>query len=378
MFYQKPSQIKMKTANILFQLTLIIFLSSCVNPQKLLEKGDYDRAFTGALNRLKSSNSNQNEVDKETLIKALEGIWQKDSTNIARLSDSSTEKDWDKAIDLNQKLRKKLDKAQPYTRAFDSRYNDLIELENGFREEIFIFYKSRGLEDIEKFDLAGKKVIAQSAYNNFQKALEYGTDLETDSLSNAMFNKGVVNYQVDVSTRLVFGIFDSEIDRIFDDIDSYSRGFRRIFFERPMDDVDCVMEIVLHDLDFDLDESSSTDKYERRVEDGYETKVDTSGQEIQIPKYINVSGSITTTTFRKKGSFRVEVNIRSKSDNCNLTGADFWTELEDVITEEIREGDERALPNDSSSIFTEELRDDDEMAEEMAINLYNQVVDYYF
>jgi hypothetical protein len=145
-----------------------------------------------------------------------------------------------------------------------------------------------------------------------------------------------------------------------------------------MDDVDCVMEIVLHDLDFDLDESSSTDKYERRVEDGYETKVDTSGQEIQIPKYINVSGSVTTTTFRKTGSFRVEVNIRSKSDNCNLSGADFWTELEDVITEEIREGDERALPNNSSSIFTEELRDDDEMAEEMAINLYNQVVDYYF
>ena len=91
-----------------------------------------------------------------------------------------------------------------------------------------------------------------------------------------------------------------------------------------------------------------------------------------------MSCCITATTLRRTGSFREEINIRSKSDNCILSGADFWTELEDVITEEIREGDERALPNNSSSIFTEELRDDDEMAEEMAINLYNQVVDYYF
>lgn len=368
----------MKIKQNLFQLTLILLLASCANPQKLLEKGDYDRAYKTILSQLESNKSKPSKETIKVLDEALEGIWKKDSTHIFRLSQSTTEKDWDKALESNQELREKLDRSRPYTRSFDKRYDYLVEFDEGFREELFYTYRSRGLEGVEKYELSKRKTVAQSAYHNFRKALEYGNDSEVDSLANVMFNKGIMVYQVDVGTRLVFGIFDSDIDRIFDDIESYSGGFRRIVFERSVNNIDCVMEIILQDLDFEIDESSSTEDFREQVQDGYETQVDTSGQEIQIPKFITVTGSVTTRTIRKTGTFEAEVNIYSKSDDCTLSDSKFRTSIQDAITRESRSGDERALPNDFSNTFEEELRDDDELAEEMVIDLYQQVVNYYF
>ena len=79
-----------------------------------------------------------------------------------------------------------------------------------------------------------------------------------------------------------------EIDRKFSDLEREGRDFQEVVYERNIVNADCTLEMDFSSLDRNRSESRSSRSYSERIQDGYNTEVDTSGNRIQVPRYLSL------------------------------------------------------------------------------------------
>ncbi len=362
----------MKTRHLILFLLFVVFAISCSGPQKLYEKGKYAKAYDKALSKLKKGKDRK----MKTLV----------NKAFAKMIDQTR----DELIDLNRNYD--LVDAEINLKKYDEVGERFEEGEMYLTDEnVLKFSKFRaekeglvadvydeGLSLMEVFKSSQYKEKAREAFAYFSLVDKYcSTDFPNmDELLNESFEAGIVVYNVNADLN-----FDQtyrwEVNRKFDDLEG-RQGFIRIVYDTPGNVGDCLVELDFDRLDVDFQESTSTKTYSGEVEDGYTTKIDTSGQEIKVPKYITATGSVTTRRTTKRVRWRVNLDVRSMTSDCMLKEERFIEEVTDEIDQYEASGNLRVIPYKFLQNNNSKLESTDNMVDDLIDELYRDIYNYLY
>ena len=356
---------------------LLLSLLACAGPGESLDKQNYDKAFSRALKKLKKGKSV--EANKKVLIQSMEQFLLTDGARKEAFTQQGDISSLESAIKVNYSLQDRIQKAEIYTSPHFVDELDQLQAEaNELSGEVSEMYFQRGKKRFKEASEAKLKKLYQQAYYDFANARKYGRGgNQIDSLQQLSLSRGQVIISMYSNT-----IFDTsygwDVDRQFDDVESYSNLFRKIYYDQSVK-ADCVVEIRFRPLDFNIVENVNSQRYNQQVIVDYEVAVDTSGMEIRTPIYENVEGEVITRQKTKIASWTVEVNIESANANCNWTHSGFEESFRSQIQEIEIEGDERAIPDEYKGDFDQqEFMDEDDMAEQLIGQIYNRFINEYF
>ena len=361
----------MKT-QLLISLVFILFIAACSGPQKLYEKGKYDKAYDKALSKLQKGKDRK----MKTLV----------NKSFSKMIDQTRDEliYLDRNFDLAdaEKNLKKYDKAsERFEEGEEFLTDENIEKHNSLRsekDELVSDVYDEGFALMETYNTSSRKVDAREAFAYFLLVDKYcNTDYPNmDQLLNESFEGGTVVYNVNADLN-----FDQEyrweVNRRFDDIEG-RQGFTRIVYDRQGNVGDCMVELDFDRLDEDYQERSSTKNYTEKIEDGYTTQTDTSGTQIKTPIYKNVTGSVTTKRITKTVSWRLELDVRSMNNDCNLRGERFSRVIVAEVDQFITNGDERAIPSKYLRNQNEKLQSTDDMVDDLIDELYRDIYEYLY
>ena len=229
------------------------------------------------------------------------------------------------------------------------------------------------------YDETNDKSYAQDAYIVFEKAESYDPDyVDIRLLKDDAYDKGTIVIVIDVDVPFDFSL-ERDIEREFSDLEREGGLFQEVYYERRVDDVDCYLEIDFAPLDRFISANRRLDNYSEQVEDGFNTVIDTSGNSTQVPRFIDVTGSVTTITETITLGLRLAVTVDGNK-NCTYRNANYQ-EQEIVETERYEwSGDRRAIPSrflDANQV-QDTRRLEEDAVEEIIEDLYRSVKNYYF
>jgi len=212
------------------------------------------------------------------------------------------------------------------------------------------------------------------------KAKQYGFDGSlVEPLLETSREFSVVKYAVEAD--ISFDIeYSWEIDREMDNLESYNDPFVQVYFEKTNnpEDIDCTIEINFRSLDVDTRENNRENDFKKNVVVGTKTVTNDQGEEVEVDKYEEVSGTVIERTITKTAEWRVNIYVRSNSRNCTLKDTYFTEGLVSEVSTYVLSGDERAIPNRYKNQSSDELMKDDDMAEALLEVIYDKVEDYIF
>ncbi len=358
---------------------LTILLLACNSPRKLLESGNYEKAFQKALNSLQKEKGTRE--DKNILIKAFNEMHKETSASKEQLGDFQNIDDAIIAYDNISALNEHYTQAKQWLKNdYESKMSTLQTEQEELRVSIAESYWTYAQEDITLYKESSRKAAAQSAYANLQQVKSYrGEYPDLDQLIDAMYQSSIINVAIYATER--FGRWNEwDIDREFDDLARRDRGWYR-FDYKPLntEDFDCVMEIQLYDLDLNRFERSNVENFSKEIEDGYTTKVDTSGNTINVPIYRTVTGSASVNTLTTVVEWSAAVQWSSPNGDCDFYPQRF-SEEEDESCQIIQtSGDERAIPSQYLNQFSNVNCDfEDDLKEEVLEDLVDAISREYF
>ena len=130
------------------------------------------------------------------------------------------------------------------------------------------------------FDQSGDKLIAQEAHQFYKSSGKYDPqNLDLQIKLDEAYKAGsiIVLFEADA-----WDISDEWIiDRRFQQLRRNSRNFYQVFYEEPVENVDCFVEIDFSRLDYREERRTENREYEKEIQDGYETVIDSSGNSTQ-------------------------------------------------------------------------------------------------
>lgn len=356
---------------LLISMTLI---AACSSSKELMEKGKYKQAFDSALSKLKKGKSSRE--DKQVLNSAFNQILNDDKMEIGRLEQSTDLTDleqaylaYDNAIDL-------YDKGSQY---LESKYGNQIDefrtSQENTRLTLVDQYWNFANQDLQDYESSNDKSYARSAYTLLSKVKQYkGIYPDLNELQAYAYESAIIKVGIDADA--VFALeYDWEVENVFEDMEGRS-GFMEYIYE-PREQVDCFLDIDLEYLDFDTRESRQSQQVSENIQDGFTTVKDEDGNSTQVPKYIEVYGTVISIITEIRGQWTADVDVDSYNNECNFRDETFRTESIRTCEYYEYEGDQRARPNNINFGQRMDCNFKDEMVNEMLIDLYNNVVREY-
>jgi hypothetical protein len=301
---------------ILVAFSALIVLSSCANPAKLIEQGNYDTAISKSVRKLSGK-----KKKKVKYVKALEDAFARvtnaDMRQIRTLEKEGREENWVQINTLHQRIRNRQRLIEPLLPLYasdgykaDFRFVKIDELETESKEKAAGYYYSEGkrlMAEAEK----GDKSAAREAYENFEKISRYYDRYKDESqwMRRALeLGTVFVLFKMENDARVVLPRdFEREIKRIsVRDLDSKWRTVH-LNPEKGLEyDYTALMRLTEIDVTPDLvKEREYVD--DKTIEEGWEYVLDkngnvmkdSSGNDIKIQKKILIKASIFETYQRK-------------------------------------------------------------------------------
>jgi len=361
---------------ILFGFAVSTMLIACSSPQKSFEKGNYEKAYKAVLKDLRKGKKNRK--DKSILNKSFNELFKQKTIEAERYLSSNEIEDWevaygeyDELIDLYREGKGYLDNS------YDSSMEGVIDEYEQLGQDIAINYFELGNMSMDGYYEGYNKSYAQDAFLFYEKTASYDLDYPAiDSLLDDSYKLAVVNILVEANAPFERS-YEWEIDRRFSDIERESKGFYQITYERNLLNVDCALEMDFSSLDSYVREDRTREQFSEEIEDGYESRVDTSGKTTRIPIYRTVTGEVTTIrevlTFR----WRVAVGVRGDRDYCDFRNRTFDAEENTSRERYELSGDRRAIPARYDR-RQNDFEDEDDLVEDLIDQLYREISNYYF
>jgi len=360
---------------LVYLLGIVIFLS-CASPQKSFKKGDYEKAYSSALKSLKKGDKDRKL--KTILNNSFDKLYQQHLDKAEKLVDSGYIEDWEEAYLQMNKVIVFYDEGRAY---LDNDIDEVIRTlkidSDSLKNDLAHGYYDLATEKISAYESQGDRNLARESHQFYLKSLEYGYDEKNimDEVDYAL-KEAVIVLNV-IAEAPYERSFRWEIDRRFDDLENESEDYLEIVYDNRNVRADCNMEIEFSNFRRNLDESYNTRNFSERVEDGYETQVDTSGKSTRVQKYTTVRGEVTIIS--EEYTFEWGVYVRTYGDNryCNYSDRRF-DERERRTNERYQiRGDRRAIPNQYLNDRVDNINEE-RIAEEMIDDIYDQVRRYYF
>lgn len=366
----------MKYIPIPLFLILMVFLS-CANPQRSYDKGKYEKAYKSALKNL--NKGNRSRKDKTVLNNSFKKMLNQSNKDYKNFANSELIEDWERGYRTYDKILDLYDDGQAYLD--DSLESEIVQIEvelNELQEAIATNYYRLGDESMESFSRQQNKLMAQDAFLFYEKSVEYGGDY--DDLGEKMdqaSEEGTIVVMVEAGVRWGFSN-DWEIDRRFSDVERESERFLEVHYERNGIEVDCHYQVEFEDVQRNVRDSRDRERFTERIEDGYETRTDTSGNVTRIPIYATVEGYVDI--IREEITYRIEArtNIQGNRDYCGKSYRNFQ-EDETVVNERYEiSGDTRAIPDRYRNSRTNTSKREDNIIDDLIEEIYDEFVRFYF
>jgi len=360
-----------------FYILILIIPFACSSPQKSFDKGNYEKAYKGALKEFKKGKRSRKA--KTLMNKSFEELIKEKSNEAEKYLASDVIEDWEVAYrEYDDLLDLYYDGKAYLDQSYVNRMQKMEDSTNELQSDIALNYHDLGQMSMHEYEDTYSKLAAQDAFRYFEKTKAYDADFEDiDMKLRDAYDKAVVVMLVEADAPFEVS-YSWEIDQRFSDIENESRDFYLLRYERNLTSVDCVMEIDFASLDVSRRESSNSETFSREIEDGYDTKVDTSGNTTRIPRYRTIRGTVTTIAENLNYRWRVAVNIQGDREYCDFDNRYF--DAEELIVNERYElsGDREAIPDRYKQRPDNRTVREDDVAEELIDELYRDIVRYYF
>lgn len=197
----------MKT--VFYTLVIVVGLISCRSVEKMVEKGQYDRAFNYSISKL------QGEKNKKTeYVKALEKAFFKLNTQstheIERLNAGTKPENWSKVLHLYNAMDERQKMLEPllplvsedrYKATFD--FKNYSELISNAEENTCLYLYDYALFLLSRTEKTGDKIYAREAYDELRKIDGYARNYkDTDKLKDKALSLGLNRIFVDIINDL--------------------------------------------------------------------------------------------------------------------------------------------------------------------------------
>ncbi len=336
----------------LFTIVFLGLLISCSSPQKLLEKGNYEKAYTSALKSLKKGSKNRK--DRNTLSKAFNEILKEKESQAKILANTNYVDEWEEAYIIYDEL------IDDYNRGSLYLNNDYATVMSGIQDQqnVLTMDLAENLHKLGNDSYAlyvknGDKRAAQDAFLQYEKAAYYNPDFPgIDKAMDESYEAGVVRLLI--RARAAFsGLSQWDLDRKFQDLERKSKRFLEVYFDKNIA-TDCSI-----DFSFDIESNDriveGRERYSKEIEDGYTTQRDTSGAEIRVPVYRSVTASVVNRRTERTYVMR-SIGETYGNSFCGYKTRRFEQVNVESINEYIIEGDSRAVDRqlDNNQTFRSE------------------------
>ncbi len=310
-------------------LMFLLFVFSCVSPEKALMDGSYPTAFRSSVRQIKHGKNMEKNL-RVLNISAHQLVEQSIADNTLLLQSNNLQ-DWIKAEKSTCKLRNKLQKANRLTSgAVQDQFIRLDSFYIGVKRKIVQFYFQTGTKKMALYEKTRIKTYAREAYPYFDRALKQGgtyfyPDLRTH-LQEALA-KGIIYYTGEEHTV----------------------GESRFLKPLPKGanfELDCHINIMSENVNYDYTEYEKTQEFTKKILVNTIVTRDTAAKEINTKcEYETLSATVTTKEITIVASVFTTVQIDNISGQCPLNSVSFYVNDVDV-TEEIEiDGDEEAVPD---------------------------------
>ena len=297
---------------MLLALLTTIILSSCANPMKLIERGNFDEAISLSAKKLSGK-----KKKKTKYVKALEDAFARvthtDMREIKVLEKEGREENWVKINAIHQRIRRRQQLIEPLLPLFSSdgykadfSFVKVEDLEIESKEKAAEFYYNEGKRYLAVAE-RGDKAAARSAFDNFDKIRRYYKKFkDEDRLMKRAKELGIVYvlFKMENDSRAILPKdFEKEIKRI--SVRDLDRDWRTVHLnpEKGLDyDYTVVMRLTEINVSPDLiKEREYVD--DKTIEEGWEyvldkngnVRKDSSGNDIKIPKKVLIKARIFET-----------------------------------------------------------------------------------
>jgi hypothetical protein len=197
----------MKT--LFYTFVIVAGLASCKSVEKMVEKGEYDRAFNYSISKL------QGEKNKKTeYVKALEKVYSKLTSTflreIERLNASSKPENWSKVLYIYEAMDERQERLEPLMPLVsEDRYRATFEFKN-YKEQISnaeentcLYYYNNANELIARTERTGDKSHARLAYDDLRKIDTYQRNYkDTEKLKDKALQLGLNRIHVEIFNDL--------------------------------------------------------------------------------------------------------------------------------------------------------------------------------
>lgn len=355
---------------------LVLFMMSCATPQKSFNKGDYDKAYKLALKN--HQKGKQNRKDKTILNKSFEEILSREQAEYAQYTRSDVIEDWEEGYSSYDDLLNLYEEGKRYLDSdFDSRMEAIyVDIEN-LRKDLASSYYDLAEMSMEAFEDTENKFEAQEAFYLYTKAEDYGSQ-ESNLRERKSYAQSVGVVKILVIADERWGItFSFAIDREFRNVEREGGDFLDIQYERNIE-ADCTIEVEFSDLNRRVRESRDTRTYREEIQDGFETRQDTSGNTTQVPRYVTISADVTTISEQITFEWEARTDIYGDNRYCNDYRSRTFRADETLVNEiyEIN-GDTRAVPSEFRDQRYDSRREED-LIRELIEEIYDDFERAYF
>jgi hypothetical protein len=192
-----------------YTLVLVIAITSCKSVEKMVEKGEYDKAFSYAINKLQGDKNKKTEY-----VKALEKAYFKLNSaslkEIDKLNANSKPENWSKVLNIYKNIENRQDRLDPliplvsengYVASFDMKsYKDEIRVAE---DNTCLFYYNNALALLERAEKTKDKISARNAYDELKKIERYKTRYrDSEILKDNALNLGLTTIYFEIFNEL--------------------------------------------------------------------------------------------------------------------------------------------------------------------------------
>lgn len=358
-------------------LIAIACIIGCGSPQKILNKGNYEKAYKLALKELKKGKSMTK--NRAVVSESLDLIMQDAMSESNELKNSDRLSDVELAIKKLDGILAKIDESKVYLRDKFEMEGELLKSEQSeLIDMVGREYFAIGSELYEEAFGKKDKLLAQDAYLNLIKADEYNHDHPNlERLLEESLDFAQVVYLIEA--RAPFDLkYNWEIDRVFDDLEDINDPFKIFIYEGMVESgrVDCEIDITFNGINFGIQERNDERSYEEEVVTGTEEITNSDGTTTTKNITEIVEAYVLTKEITKVAEWRLSLDVRSFGNNCTIRDRRFQEAITAVIQDVQISGDEQALPIGIRGGQNGRLPSDDDMAEELLEILFDEVEDH--
>ena len=194
---------------VFYAIVFMALLASCKSVNKMVEKGEYDKAFSYAISKLQGEKNKKTEY-VQGLEKAFAKLNSANLKEIERLNPQAKPANWVAVHNIYKSILSRQDRLDPllplvsedgYRASFDM-IDVTAELRNA-EENTMLYHYNRALDFIDKSEKSKDKLFARDAYDELRKIDQYRTNYkDKERLKEKALSLGLTKVFFDVSNGL--------------------------------------------------------------------------------------------------------------------------------------------------------------------------------